>query len=129
MPRNRELMRVFHDIDLVEQLGSGMQRILQYYDNKAFSFSDNFMRVSFYFDKEQKLGDKLGDKKEELTYTRQRILELMEIDARISITQIAEKLGYSSTAIEKNIDYLKQNGYLIRHGSTKTGYWQVLSFQ
>ena len=29
MPRNRELMRVFKDLGLVEQLGSGMSRILQ----------------------------------------------------------------------------------------------------
>ena len=28
MPRNRELMRVFKDLGLVEQLGSGMSRIL-----------------------------------------------------------------------------------------------------
>ncbi len=29
MPRNRELMRVFKDVGLVEQLGSGMSRILK----------------------------------------------------------------------------------------------------
>ncbi|GFH43329.1 hypothetical protein Hs30E_18800 [Lactococcus hodotermopsidis] len=29
MPRNRELMRVFHDVDLVEQLGSGMSRMME----------------------------------------------------------------------------------------------------
>ena len=31
MPRNRELMRVFRDMDLVEQIGSGMSRILNAY--------------------------------------------------------------------------------------------------
>ncbi|MGL5434231.1 MAG: ATP-binding protein [Lachnospiraceae bacterium] len=31
MPRNRELMRVFKDVGLVEQLGSGMSRILKAY--------------------------------------------------------------------------------------------------
>ena len=29
MPRNRELMRVFKDVGLVEQLGSGMSRIFE----------------------------------------------------------------------------------------------------
>lgn len=29
MPRNRELMRVFKDVGLVEQLGSGMSRIIK----------------------------------------------------------------------------------------------------
>jgi ATP-dependent DNA helicase RecG len=47
MPRNKELMRVFKDLELVEQLGSGVPRILQHYDKKCFKFSDNFLRMSF----------------------------------------------------------------------------------
>lgn len=57
-------MRVFHDLDMVEQLGSGMRRILKCYDENAFSFIEHFMRNSFYFDAMlgDRLGDKLGDK-------------------------------------------------------------------
>ena len=47
MSRNRELMRVFKDVGLVEQLGSGMSRILKSYDRSAFSISPNFLVVSF----------------------------------------------------------------------------------
>ena len=47
MSRNRELMRVFKDVGLVEQLGSGMSRILKAYDRSAFSISPNFLVVSF----------------------------------------------------------------------------------
>jgi predicted HTH transcriptional regulator len=47
MPRNRELMRIFRDVDLVEQLGSGMSRILKVYDQSIFSFEDDFMIVTF----------------------------------------------------------------------------------
>jgi len=49
MPRNRELMRVFRDVDLVEQLGSGMSRILDAYDQSVFSFEDEFLIVTFPF--------------------------------------------------------------------------------
>ena len=49
MSRNRELMRVFKDIGLVEQLGSGMSRILKAYDRSVFRISDNFLTVSFRF--------------------------------------------------------------------------------
>ena len=45
-----------------------------------------------------RLGSKLGSSRNELSYTRRRILELMEIDARISIMQISVKLGVSTTA-------------------------------
>ncbi|WP_236027267.1 Fic family protein [Gelidibacter pelagius] len=45
IPRNKELMRIFKDLDLVEQLGSGIPRILQVYDKDVFQFSDNFLRI------------------------------------------------------------------------------------
>lgn len=45
IPRNKELMRVYKDLDLVEQLGSGIPRILEHYDKDCFYFSDNFLRM------------------------------------------------------------------------------------
>jgi predicted HTH transcriptional regulator len=51
-PRNKELMRVFKDVDLVEQLGSGMERIMRVYDKSIFEFLPNFLRINFYFDKD-----------------------------------------------------------------------------
>ncbi|MDR3243222.1 MAG: putative DNA binding domain-containing protein [Elusimicrobiota bacterium] len=49
IPRNRELMRVFKDIELVEQLGSGMGRILEVYDESNFELLSNFLTVTFHF--------------------------------------------------------------------------------
>ena len=49
MPRNRELMRIFRDLDLVEQLGSGMNRILQYYDKSIFEIYEDTIKVVFRF--------------------------------------------------------------------------------
>lgn len=47
IPRNKELMRIFKDLDLVEQLGSGIPRILEAYPKESFHFSDNFLRIVF----------------------------------------------------------------------------------
>lgn len=44
MPRNRELMRVFKDVVLVEQLGSGMNKILKAYDKSIFQFFDYIIK-------------------------------------------------------------------------------------
>jgi predicted HTH transcriptional regulator len=52
MPRNRELMRVFRDLDLVEQLGSGMNRILKVYGKDIFSVTENFLEITFPFEKD-----------------------------------------------------------------------------
>ena len=43
--RNKELMRIFKDLDLVEQLGSGIPRVLPFYSKNCFLFSENFLRV------------------------------------------------------------------------------------
>jgi predicted HTH transcriptional regulator len=45
VPHNKELMRVFKDLDLVEQMGSGIIRILQHYPPTIYQFSQHFIRV------------------------------------------------------------------------------------
>lgn len=47
MPRNRELMRVFRDMQLVEHLGTGMGKILTAYDRSIFHISENFIEIAF----------------------------------------------------------------------------------
>ena len=47
IPRSKELMRVFRDMELVEQLGSGIPRILRSYGKECFYFSENFVRMCF----------------------------------------------------------------------------------
>ena len=46
LPRNKEIMRIYKDIDLVEYLGSGIPRILQTYDRSCFRITDNFIRIA-----------------------------------------------------------------------------------
>ena len=48
-PRNKELMRVFRDVDMVEALGSGMMRIRKAYSKNIFTFSENFIKVTLPF--------------------------------------------------------------------------------
>ncbi len=47
IPRNKELMRVYKDLEMVEQLGSGIPRILETYGRECFHFSENFLRMVF----------------------------------------------------------------------------------
>lgn len=44
VPRNKELMRVFRDVEMVEALGSGMLRIMRTYGLECYEFGDNFIR-------------------------------------------------------------------------------------
>ena len=40
-------------------------------------------------------------------------------------TQLAIIVGVGLAAVEKNIRFLKENGYIERIGANKTGYWKV----
>ncbi|MDR1004507.1 MAG: putative DNA binding domain-containing protein [Prevotellaceae bacterium] len=47
IPRNKEIMRIFRDLDMVEYLGSGVPRIVRIYGKECFKFTDNFVRITF----------------------------------------------------------------------------------
>lgn len=51
IPQNKELMRVFKDLDIVDQMGSGIHRILEAYPQSIYQFSPNFIRVVIPFAK------------------------------------------------------------------------------
>lgn len=62
VPQNKELMRVFRDLDMVEQLGSGVPRILAHYPRSIYHFTPNFIRLVLPFAEgfEQVTGQGMG---------------------------------------------------------------------
>ena len=62
----------------------------------------------------------------DLNHTQKQILELLSQDAQLSAKKMAETIGISSRNIESNIKKLKKIGILIRHGSPKRGYWEIV---
>lgn len=126
MPRNRELMRVFKDVGLVEQLGSGMSRILNAYDKSIFEISEHFVKVIFPFSwtdekndiSEKKVnGDDNGDDI--------KILFLLEKEPDITAKRISQKMGVSTRKISRIIKKLREAGKITRIGSDRKGYWKI----
>jgi ATP-dependent DNA helicase RecG len=67
----------------------------------------------------QQSGEKLGEK-------RQRILDAIRENNQITTKELAELIGISTTAIERNISKLKIQGLLRRVGPDKGGYWEII---
>ena len=61
-----------------------------------------------------------------LNDTQQKIIKLISEDHQLSAVKLAEKIGVASRNIENNIKKLKEYGILIRHGSPKNGYWEIV---
>lgn len=126
MPRNRELMRVFKDVGLVEQLGSGMSRILDAYDRTIFEISEHFIKVVFPFslvDQKNDIitkslhGDENGDDR--------KVILVLEKDPEITAKKMSEKLGFSTRKISRIMQKLRESGKITRIGSDRKGYWKI----
>ena len=54
------------------------------------------------------------------------ILRDLASEPTLSARRLAERLQLSQRAVEKHLAALQQKGRLLRHGSPRAGYWQVL---
>lgn len=140
-PRNQELMRVFKDVQLVEQLGSGMERIMSVYDKSIFEFLPNFLRVNFYFDKdvleylnlnnENEYGTVNGTVNDTVNDTanieskEQMLIEKIKENPYANYEELAHNTDLSRRTIARKINELKNKGIIERIGSDKDGYWKI----
>jgi len=123
MPRNRELMRVFRDMELVEQIGSGMSRILKVYDRSIFELSPGFTVVSFPFEKAfiASSGKVVGKKNGKIKTT----LDVLKNNPDATIVQLAELTGKSPRTLSRELKEYQIAGLLRREGARKKGRWIV----
>jgi predicted HTH transcriptional regulator len=146
--RNKAIANIFSQMGLVEAWGSGIKRIFnaaKEYDlpEPKFQEFDNMFRVELFrnnsmteSEKEagessEKVRGRVGEGTDiirgyELSDTQKKIVNLLLYDRQLSAAKIAEQLSMGSRSIEKNIKKLKELGILIRHGSPKNGYWEVI---
>lgn len=131
VPVNRKLSDIFLQLHISERSGRGVPQITKVYGRDAFEFRENSIVVTIPFDKldtkvGDKAGDKVGDKTKKLNPTRQRIMEEIRNNPNITQPQLISLIGIGRTAIQNNITFLRENGYIERVGSNKKGYWKVL---
>ena len=73
--------------------------------------------------------DKFGDTSEtqkKVSKTAQKIIDLVISDPSITADNMANKVGVTKRAIEKNIKNLRGMGILVHEGSDKAGYWRIV---
>lgn len=124
LPKNKELMKVFNDLNLVEQMGTGIIRILQSYDKSAFEFFPNFIRVTFPFNENKFKTEKI-EKNNNLTDIQNSIIGLMLDSSTITQETLSRVLDVNIRTIQRNIKILIEKGLIERIGTTKKGNWRV----
>ena len=123
------LSKIFLQLHISEKSGRGVPKIIETYGREAFTFRENSIVVTIPLHRIKKLGNKVGKKvgnKKGLNARRQRIITEMRDNPNITTSELHQILGISETAVENNLTFLKENGYVQRVGSRKTGYRKVL---
>ncbi len=109
LPRNKEIMRIFKDLDMVEYLGSGMPRILRFYDRKCFKITDNFLRMIF--------PNAWNLSEVELTEQTTQQVEAqveaqVEVQVEVQVISLLMDKSLSSGEIAKNLGHKQLSGNL-----------------
>ena len=121
IPRNKQLLNIFHLAGDIENWGTGFARISEacavngnpvpIFEEKSGAF---IIRINQILDKSS---DKSSDK----------VFELLKENQNITIKQISEILKLSSRAVEKILAVLKKQNRIKRIGGKKTGKWETLN--
>lgn len=148
LPRNKELMRIFSDMDLCEQLGSGMKKILRIYPQSVFSVSEHFIDVRFdYAEEAMKIlreqnqadnqkpnvsDDRINDRinviiNGKITEIERNIMELISEQPNATTNMFCQKTGKTARTVSRALKSLQEKGYLKRIGSRKSGVWEICS--
>lgn len=144
--RNRAIANIFNQIGLIEAWGTGLQRILnaarEYglqepeFIEMPETFRVNLFRQSLSTDSSKNVGDvsvnvgKIGDDVGENSMNdgnaKEIVLKLISANNRASAAAIAKTMSVAQRTVERYIKELREEGLLVRHGSARGGYWEVV---
>jgi len=154
-PRNKELMRVFRDVDMVEALGTGMLRVLKVYKEENFVFMDNFIRVVIPYNwipsehpngspdnKAANVPENVLENPakniEQLSERQQNIIKRMIETGKMNVlanvlvnvietsASLAEYFEVNERTIRRDLRFLQEQNFLRHVGPDKGGHWEVI---
>ena len=153
--RNRAIANVFSQIGLIEAWGTGLQRIKnaaqEYglpepeFTEMPESFRVNLFRNPLivqsigqtlaehrqnFSDLSANVGDvgeNVGEKSENDGDVKASVLRIIVDNKKASASEIAKVLSVTQRTVERYIKDLREEGHLVRHGSARGGYWEVIS--
>ena len=114
-------------MDLCEQLGSGMRKILRTYPKTIFHISEHFLDVKFMYDKKALsiLNAEIANGGVNISDKEKKIISYLKQNDSGSTAEISTNTGIPKRTVERTLKSLKDKGLIERIGSDKTGFWKV----
>lgn len=131
--RNQRMQHMLRMIGYGENLGSGFPLILSAWNEKHWLKPElveqpELMQVKLILHIENRVyvtKDVTKDVTKELTERQQIILEFMQADGTITISEMSQKPNVTERTIKRDIESLTEKGILSREGGRKEGRWVI----
>ncbi len=120
--RNHTIARVFKMMNLIEQWGSGISRIIEQcktygLDEPGLEEIGNAFRIVIY---------RKSNVNEAVNEAEKKVLKILIVNNKASRKYLSEKTRYSESKVYRTINSLKEKGVIERIGSDKSGYWKII---
>ncbi len=122
-PINKKLLKIFSDLDYIDQTGHGIPLIVKNYGEEAFYISEHTIIVTIPLNKELLVDIK---EKQALNKSEKEILNLIKNNGNYRIVDFINLTNHSESYVNKILSSLKRKKYIKRVGSNKNGYWSIM---
>lgn len=132
MPRNPSIIRLFRHPKLSENAGYGIDKILGWekLTGKAVTLESDMLISTVTYPlalTKDTHSSGINNSKNITQSTRERLIDLIKENPRITRASLSKKVGVSSSSVQFHIEKLKSEGVIERIGSPRNGYWKFLS--
>ena len=145
--RNPSLVNALSKLDMIENYGTGLKKIIEAYPLEKYNIDDLFHISVGYFivilynmnykesksleinqEKAQETAQEKAQEvtQETLTEDERNIINLMKENPKITRSKIEKILNLTKDQVRYKVGKLKRIGYITRVDSTKAGYWKIL---
>ena len=122
-PINKKLLKIFSDLDYIDQTGHGIPLIVKNYGEEAFYISEHTIIVTIPLNKELLVDIK---EKQTLNKSEKEVLNLIKNNGNYRIVDFIKLTNHSESYVNKILSSLKRKKYIKRVGSNKNGYWSIM---
>ena len=120
-PTSRELMRIYKDLELVEHLGSGLNRILEAYDKDSFVMKQNYMKNIFYKNETPLDGVVSGGVNGVVSGGVTELLEFIQTNPGLRANELSKHIDTPLRTVQRWLKQLKDENKIEFQGAPKTG--------
>ena len=125
-PTSRELMRIYKDLELVEHLGSGLNRILEAYDKDSFVMKQNYMKNIFYKNETPLDGVVSGGVNGVVSGGVTELLEFIQTNPGLRANELSKHIDTPLRTVQRRLKQLKDENKIEFQGAPKTGGYVVI---